>query len=268
MSNGLPDILPYNVKSQQELIRIYWKKGNIAGFFFDGFLSVNHQHTTVITSHPVQSGADISDHAYVEPVSLTIQLIMSDATPKDQIVDKLSENYYRNNAQTRSIGAYKILRELQKQKRVFDVSTKFETYSNMMISSIVVSESSETVNALDATISLKQILIANEKYVKVSTRPQTTGDSSNINQNANEVGNDNLVDAFGLMNDPYSSLSKDTKENIIASFYDHASYDIDTEEKFLQYRQSIIVDPVQEFINGKITFEEFRSNLSLMYPAG
>ena len=41
-----------------------------------------------------------------------------------------------------------------------------------------------------------------------------------------------------------------------------------TEEKFLEYRQSVIVDPVQEFINGKVTFEEFRNNLSLLYPAG
>lgn len=276
MSKGLPEKLPYTLSKEQELIRIYWKKGHIAGFFFDGIINVNHTHNLTITSHPIQSGANISDHAYVEPVELNIKLIMSDAFPDSMKVSKNSESYFVGNGRTRSIGAYKILRELQSQKRVFDVGTKFETYSNMMITSISVSESSESVNGLDATISLKQILVANERYIKASVRPQTVDESSPVNQQVEDVtltydlliyktltNQLNMKELHDYQYDQYKGYDGITK-----LFLDHASYDIDTMDKYAEYRISLDVDPKQEFLNGTITWDEYRDYLSLMSPAG
>ena len=53
-------------------------KTNIAGFFFDAVLNVSTEHTAVVTSHPVQTGANISDHMYLEPVQITMEIGMSD----------------------------------------------------------------------------------------------------------------------------------------------------------------------------------------------
>ena len=274
MAYGLPDELPYRLRSQQEKIRIYWKKGHIAGFFFDGFINVNHTHTLTITSHPIQSGANITDHAYMEPVELNIKIIVSDAQPDFLKVDNLSEGYYTSNAQTRSIGAYKILRELQKQKRVFDVGTKFETYSNMMISSLVVSESSSNVNALDVNVTLQQILVANERYIKVSMRGQTTDDSSNINQNVEDVTDEYELFKYKILTmdlnimEAHELTKIKTVEDIHEAFLDHASYDIDTEGKYNEFRKSLNVDPKQEFLNGTITFDQYKDYMSYIYPAG
>lgn len=40
---------------------------SIGGYVFDAYFKMDHQDRLVITKHPVQSGANISDHAYKEP---------------------------------------------------------------------------------------------------------------------------------------------------------------------------------------------------------
>ena len=75
---GLPKELPYTGRniSRAELALI---KTNIAGYFFDGFIDVSHSVNTQVTTHQVQKGVSISDHAYLEPVEVTMTIKMSDA---------------------------------------------------------------------------------------------------------------------------------------------------------------------------------------------
>ena len=75
---GLPKELPYTGRniSRAELALI---KTNIAGYFFDGFIDVSHSINTQVTTHQVQKGVSVSDHAYLEPVEVTMTIKMSDA---------------------------------------------------------------------------------------------------------------------------------------------------------------------------------------------
>lgn len=178
MAKGLPKILPYKEDALQELVLI---KTNIAGYFFDGFLNVDHSLRTTITTHPVQEGANISDHAYNEPVELVMTIKMSDT--KSDIVN----SQFAGISYTRSVGAFNILKEIQKQRLAFQVHTRLDTYQNMMITGLSVSDSLESLYGLEATVSLKQILVANVKTVKISKRIQTTVSSSSGTKNPREV---------------------------------------------------------------------------------
>ena len=53
-------------------------KTNIAGYFFDGFMSVSHERKLTITQNPVETGASVVDHAYVNPTTVTMKIMMSD----------------------------------------------------------------------------------------------------------------------------------------------------------------------------------------------
>ena len=165
MANGLPINLPWQDITNEELILV---KTNIAGYFFDGFLDVSHSVNTVVTSHQVQKGANISDHAYVEPVEVTMTVKMSDA------MSGMKESQFQGISYTRSTAAYKILREIQKQRLAFQIHTRIETYKNMMITGLSVQDDLDNLNGLKCTVTMKELLVASEKTVKISKREQVT----------------------------------------------------------------------------------------------
>lgn len=161
---GIQSVLPYQLPSMQQLIYV---KTNIAGYFFDAFIDMHHTHESKITSHPVQSGANITDHIYTEPVELSMTIRMSDSMA-GLVAGQFVGRY------TRSVSAYNILRELQKQRIPFQVTTRLETYQNMVIQTLSVPDDYITQFGLEAKVTMKQVLIVNVKTVKVSNRINTT----------------------------------------------------------------------------------------------
>lgn len=144
---------------------------NIGGFFFDAFLQIDHESSLTITSHPVETGASISDHAFVNPALLTMQIGMSDAA------EALSVDQFTQGP-TRSVTAYQVLLELQRLRIPMQVMTRLKIYKNMLIETISVPDDYTTVYGLKATVVMKEVLVATVQTVKISARPHVT-DSTN-----------------------------------------------------------------------------------------
>jgi hypothetical protein len=160
--------LPYKLPDLQRLIYL---KTNVAGYFFDAFFRVDHTSKLNITEHPVETGANISDHAFVEPAELVIEIGMSD-TAKSIVKGQFTDG------KSRSVTAYKLLKELQAQRIPLQIHTRLSNYKNMLIETISVPDDYRTQYSLKATVTFKEILIASTKTVKISARPQVT-DSTN-----------------------------------------------------------------------------------------
>lgn len=150
---------------------LLYSKTNIGGYFFDGVLSVNHQNDLEITENPVESGASISDHAYLKPRVLTMKVMVSDV--HRSFIDGQFEGGYR-----RHVTAYDILCKLQSDRIPVSVCTKLKIYNNMLIQSIQASESEgDNYESLAASVVLKEIPVAQVKRVKISLADQTTIDT-------------------------------------------------------------------------------------------
>lgn len=154
-----------------EIKDLIYVKTNIGGWFFDAFLSMAHTSKLHITEHPVQTGAAITDHAYLEPRELTIEVGMSDAA-QSKIPGQFSGSW------SRSVKAYEVLRELQTQRIPMQVLTRLGLYKNMMIEALSVPEDVKTLYGLRASVTFKEILVAETRTVKISTNRQIT-DSTN-----------------------------------------------------------------------------------------
>lgn len=161
---GLQPILPYKLLDNSQLVYV---KTNIAGYFFDAVIDSQHTHQAKITSHPVQSGANITDHIYIEPVELTMTIKMSDAM-RSLKPEQFSESY------SRSISAYNVLRSLQKERIPFPVTTRLERYENMVIETISVSDDYKTLYGLDVRVTMKQIIVVEVRTIKVTNRVNVT----------------------------------------------------------------------------------------------
>ncbi|MDL2289128.1 hypothetical protein LJC32_07145 [Oscillospiraceae bacterium OttesenSCG-928-F05] len=141
---------------------------SVGGLYFDAILKTDHTSKITATDHPVESGANITDHAYVEPDEISVEIGVSDSA--------IEAGSFGTGA--RSITAFQALRKLQQSRQPFTVVTRLHTYKNMLISSISAPDDFSTMNALKAVIMMREIIIVSTQTVTVSARasaePQKT----------------------------------------------------------------------------------------------
>ncbi len=162
---------------------LVYVKTNIGGYFFDAVLSSDHQSELSITQHPVQTGAAVTDHAVVQPAVLTMTVGMSDAMAT-MVEGQFTEAY------TKSVSAYRVLKQLQQLRIPLQVVTRLDTYQNMLIQSIDAPDDYKTLYGLRCTVTLQEIFVVNVEETTVSARNWSTG-STNRGQVQPEPVSDN-----------------------------------------------------------------------------
>lgn len=161
-------------------------------FIFDAFFNIQHDSNLKITEHPVQSGADVSDHAYMEAQTVTFEIGMSDVM--HNISDKSFKKFTGDS--TRSINAYQMLRKLQAERVPIQAITRLWTYTNMIIENISAPDDNKTVFGLKATVTLKEIFVACVTTVKISERPQKSEETNEGDQKAQKAEGSILAQIF------------------------------------------------------------------------
>lgn len=140
---------------------------NLNGLEFDAWLRLNHNNSLTITQHPVETGASITDHSYVNPRRFAFDIGMTDSP----IV--ANPPLFPGNA-TRSINAYQTIVELQRTRAFLTLTSKYGFFENILIESIDVPDGFQTKNTMRATINLVEVIVANTRLVQVSANPQAT----------------------------------------------------------------------------------------------
>ncbi len=109
---------------------------------------INENTTDVltITKQPVQTGASITDHAFLEPTIFTAQMLFS-----DNILGNLQDIYAE-------------LLELQSNRQPFDIVTPKRIYSSMLLQSLGQTTDRHTENILSVSMTFQQVIL-----VSVST---------------------------------------------------------------------------------------------------
>ena len=122
-------------------------------YVFDGVLQLDHAQEMVLTAHPVQSGANISDHAFIKPARVSMDILMSDA------MDSYTAGQW-SGAQSKSVNCYQTMLGLEQARTLCIVTTRLNTYYDMVISSINTRDDNKTKHGLRATITFQQIFMA------------------------------------------------------------------------------------------------------------
>jgi hypothetical protein len=153
------------------------------GYFFDAFLKESHTGSVKITEHPVQSGANISDHAYNLPDKLTIEILVSDS------MDCVVTNQF-SEASTKSVSAYKTLRELKEKRMPLSVRTRLHNYKDMLIESMSVNDDYKSVSSMRCTVMLRQIIMAEVNAQAVDGNYNYAAETPSKNTGAGETPSD------------------------------------------------------------------------------
>lgn len=144
-------------------------------YLFDAVFSSLHALNVKITDHPVQTGAAVADHAFIEPETVSLAIGMSDVMTGAGTIACDNQN--------RSVSAYQFLRETALSRNPLTLVTRLFTYENMLIESISAEETLESMHALRAEITLKKLNRVQVAEVSV----QQTASSSKITYEENDV---------------------------------------------------------------------------------
>jgi hypothetical protein len=127
--------------------------------------------TLTITEHPVEIGATISDHAYINPARLTLRAGWSNSSS----LAGGDENYV--------VDVYNFLLQMQASRDLLSVVTGKRSYSNMLIESLSQTTDEETETTLMVTITLREVIIVSTQTTVLpptanQSMPGATADAS------------------------------------------------------------------------------------------
>lgn len=133
---------------------------NIGGIIPNVVVEEQHSDNLTITDHPVDQGANITDHAYLNPAEVTMRIGWSNQSlALNGVISGIVSGTLLSGGLKTVKDIYDALLKLQASRKPFDLVTGKRAYSNMLIKSISVTTSAATENALIATVQMRQIII-------------------------------------------------------------------------------------------------------------
>jgi len=130
----------------------------------DVVLRERHETSTGITENPVETGATVTDHAYMEPAEVSFEFADAGAS-----------------------GTWQALRQFQQRREPFTLVTGLDVYQNMLISRLNADRDGEHCSILKGTVVLREVQIVDTAYTASSggdSREGASNRTSNGQRNA------------------------------------------------------------------------------------
>lgn len=153
-------------------------KRSIGSFVAHVTLREDHVDELVLTDQPVESGSQVTDHAYRLPSEVTIECAWSNSPPSSNILGSLAgavtgtiggiSAILTGNSLDQVKATYQNLLTLQRARVPFDIYTGKRVYKNMLMRSLRVETEKETENALRVTVVCREIIFATVTTVSLA----------------------------------------------------------------------------------------------------
>lgn len=130
---------------------------NIGGFVADVTIEEDHTDEVVMTDHPVERGAQITDHAFKAPSTVVITAGWSNSS-----LAALGNPFYAQLVYNQLLG-------LQASLQPFEIVTGKRIYVNMLIHRLSVKTDEKTENVLMVTAECREIIIADTQTVSTGS---------------------------------------------------------------------------------------------------
>lgn len=141
---------------------LFLKNRSIGGYIPDVVLEERHEDRLEITEHPIENGANITDHAYKQPAEVEIRVMWrQNYTPVGSFL-------FGNQIGSKS-DVYDGLLRLQRDRTLIDVVTGKRTYKNALIEELRVTTDGDTENALEVRARIKELIIVDTSITKLSS---------------------------------------------------------------------------------------------------
>lgn len=163
----------------------------LASMQFDCIEDETHTWANEVTQFPVENGGDITDNIRGKQRELSITGFISNS-PIRGLIDEVTGFADRVlNGNKRTQDAYNQLKQLRDLKIPVNIATRFESYSNMAIESVIIRRQSENGDALIVDMSFREISIV---ATQTGTVPEGMGRNGAQSDNATKSRAGSKVD--------------------------------------------------------------------------
>jgi|WetSurMetagenome_2_1015567.scaffolds.fasta_scaffold156986_2 hypothetical protein len=161
--------------------------GKIDFFEFDVTLHESHEYTNIVTEFPVEQGYNISDHVLRTPEKLTLSgFVTNSPIPHSRgSLKVLLDRSDRVNTALESLlqlagfdPAGKVSPEIANIRRVpqvVTVVTGLRSYSNMIITNVVMTRDKDTGESLSPVVEMRRIIVALSETVLIQNVSELNG---------------------------------------------------------------------------------------------
>lgn len=155
---------------------------SIGGIIPDVTIEEHHTDTLTITEHPIEKGASVSDHAFLNPSEVTMRVAWSSSR---SLANSIVTGTILTGAINSVAELYRQLLDRQKSREPFDLVTGKRTYESMLIKSLSVTTDKDSENALIVTAILRQVRLVTAQAAALApaaahASPQDTAAPSDI----------------------------------------------------------------------------------------
>lgn len=167
-----------------------------------------HQDEMVVTEHPVERGAPISDHAYKKPETLSVRFGWSDSST---LLNQTMNLSILSGLSSITDVYTKLLEEMEKGT-LFDVSTGKRQYTDMLITSLQVKTEEDTETSLIVDITFQKVRLVTVTETDGSTttdvqaQPQDTASPKSLGDQVKTKIADTYNSVSTLVNDAVDSV--------------------------------------------------------------
>lgn len=167
-----------------------------------------HQDEMVVTEHPVERGAPISDHAYKKPETLSVRFGWSDSST---LLNQTMNLSILSGLSSITDVYAKLLEEMEKGT-LFDVSTGKRQYTDMLITSLQVKTEEDTETSLIVDITFQKVRLVTVTETDGSTttdvqaQPQDTASPKSLGDQVKTKIADTYNSVSTLVNDAVDSV--------------------------------------------------------------
>ena len=139
-------------------------------WYFDAIIRLEHTQIQQITQHPVQTGANITDHSFSLPAQLMLEIGMSD------IMDSVEPGQWGTGeyGTPKSVVAYQKILEWKNAGEPLTITTRLDTYENMVVGHLTTLDNINTIYGLKSLVTFQQIITVEIKVEASSLRPSVT----------------------------------------------------------------------------------------------
>ncbi len=182
---------------------------------FDAILRAEHCQELRRTEHPIQTSASspvasITDHAYLLPARVTLEIGMSDA------MASYYPGQWEGNA-SKSVAAYQTLLALMKARTLVSLATRLDSYKNMVVESITPTDSARTLHGLRASVTLSEVFLADATVVSSGLVPVGSTSGSGAANTVSDRPQLTAATAAGTLQAAPVSAALSQQHNVLSS---------------------------------------------------
>lgn len=155
--------LPYSLEAI-----IFERNRSIAGVIPDVVISEEHSDSVTVTKHPVDTGANIADHAYKNPGVVRCTFGWSDSS---RLINSLLDGSIFKGLQSTE-DVYEFLQNLQTTRQPFTLRTGKRYYPQVILTELRTSTTEDTESCLLVDCTFEEILVARTQIVSLAPEYQ------------------------------------------------------------------------------------------------